>query len=64
MKAPPRYCITIEGEGHRVLVQENATGAVGYLMARLVTGQDVADDAWRSYGLRVTVEPDTDQGPD
>jgi hypothetical protein len=62
MKAPPHFTVLIHGTTERVVKRINIDQGLGYLLTRLLSGQDVAESAFASWGLTVHVERDCDQG--
>ncbi|WP_342657149.1 hypothetical protein NPJ82_09345 [Sphingomonas sp. NY01] len=68
MHLPPRFVLIIEGTVYGVTRGGIATAPTfAYLIERLLSGHAIADEALEHYGLRVWIEPDTDQscdGPD
>lgn len=64
-KLPDRFVLIFEGEVHRVLARHNIQDStLPHLIANALTGMEVHPDAFRAFGMRVTIEVDTDQGPD
>ena len=61
MKAPPRYTITIHGRTDQP-IRPDRWPALQYLIERLLTGETVADTAFKEFGLTVFVDEDCDQG--
>ncbi|MGN6373957.1 MAG: hypothetical protein ACTHMG_00210 [Sphingomonas sp.] len=63
MDVPERFSIIIEGRVTRVRERYviDHGNAVGRYLALLLTGCAIPDEVWRPYGLRVTIEEDTDQ---
>lgn len=68
MHLPPRFVLIIEGTLYGVTRGGYVTASTfAYLIERLLSGQEIADEALEHYELRVSIEPDTDQacdGPD
>mgnify|MGYP004538771135 CR=1 FL=1 len=63
MNLPERFSLHIDGSTHRVRDYDNAAaGRLEYLLRRLLRGEAVGKGAFDPYRLRVTIEPDTDQG--
>lgn len=65
MRLPPRFHLVIDGTLFKVRRRHTITpGGLPHLLAALLSGDDVPNDVWAAYGLRVDVEVDTDQGGD
>ena len=65
MHLPPRFVLIIEGTVYGVTRGGHATAPTfAYLIDRLLSGQEISDDALEHYGLRISIEPDTDQACD
>lgn len=65
MHLPPRFVLIIEGTVYGVTRGGHATAPTfAYLIERLLSGHAIADEALEHYELRVSIEPDTDQGCD
>jgi hypothetical protein len=64
MRAPKHFRLVITGNTTEVATRERMSAAIGYHLARLLTGEDTSDSALEGFGLRVEVEEDTDQGDD
>lgn len=62
MRAPPHFTILIHGTTEGVVKRINIDPSLGYLLTRLLSGQEVAESEFASWGLTVQVERDCDQG--
>ncbi|KQM65773.1 hypothetical protein ASE75_05955 [Sphingomonas sp. Leaf17] len=65
LRLPRRFVLTIEGDQASIVQRCNiARGQLEHLLSRLMIGQPVAADAFTPFGIRITIEPDTDGGPE
>jgi len=65
VRLPPRFHLVIDGTLHRVnrrtvVVPDH----LPYLLGRLLSGEEVADEAFAPFGLTVVADVDMDQADD
>ena len=62
---PERFCITIEGKLWRIHQRSVIVpNALPYLLNRLLTCKMATAEAFQPFGIRLSIEEDTDQGDD
>ncbi|MGV0964179.1 MAG: hypothetical protein ACOYBT_09845 [Polynucleobacter sp.] len=62
---PERFVLTIEGKLYTALVRSNVVPRqLPDMLAALLTGRAIDLSAFAAFGLRVSVEEDTDQAND
>jgi len=64
MKSPRRFRIVLTGDTLTITKRNNTDHGkqLGYIMNRLLSGEEIADSVFKPFGLTVEVEEDMDQG--
>jgi hypothetical protein len=64
MQAPAHFTIIITGNLADTIARDNVDNgrALGNLLGRLLTGEEIPEHAWHPWRLSVVVEEDMDQG--
>lgn len=65
MRLPPRFHLTVNGTLHRVNRRSVVVpDQLPYLLGRLLSGEEVAEESFAAFGLTVSAEVDMDQADD